>query len=158
MTNIERQTPETGRLQLALNVEDLEASTKFYSDLFGTEPVKRKDGYVNFAIAEPPLKLILFQGASGGTINHLGVEVADTVDVSTATERLRSAEMPVDVEDNVTCCYSTQDKVWVTGPDGEKWEYYTVLADADRLVSDSQSCGCENQASSTTTGCCTAVA
>lgn len=158
MTNIERQTPKTGRLQLAINVADIEASTRFYSDLFGTEPVKRKDGYVNFAIAEPPLKLILFQGDDGGTINHLGVEVADTADVSTATERLRKTEMLVDVEDNVTCCYATQDKVWVTGPDGEKWEYYTVLGDAEQLAPDTESCGCETRTPRSSAACCTAVA
>ena len=156
--NIARETPKTGRLQLAINVKDIEASTRFYSDLFGTEPVKRRDGYVNFAIAEPPLKLILFQGDDGGTINHLGVEVADTDDVTTATERLRETEMLLDVEDNVTCCYATQDKVWVTGPDGERWEYYTVLADAEQLASASTACGCDAGVSSTASACCTEVA
>lgn len=144
------ETPATGRVQLALNVEDLEASERFYADLFGVEPIKRKPGYVNFAIAQPPLKLILFQGGDGGTINHLGIEVPSSKDVSDAIERLEDADMDVEIEEKVTCCYASQDKVWATAPDGEKWEYYTVLADVDRLES--------NQGSETATQCCSAVA
>jgi len=158
MENTAQQTPLTGRLQLALNVEDLEASTRFYSDLFGAEPVKRKDGYVNFAIAEPPLKLILFEGVEGGTINHLGVEVPSSADVQTTIARLEKTEMLTDVENNVSCCYATQDKVWVTAPDGEKWEYYAVLADTDQLASDAGTCGCTTSKGTTSTACCTAVA
>jgi catechol 2,3-dioxygenase-like lactoylglutathione lyase family enzyme len=139
-------TPSPGRLQLALNVEDLEASERFYTNLFGVGPVKKKPGYVNFAIAEPPLKLILFEGDTGGTINHLGVEVATSERVSDAIGRLEEAEMEIEIEEQVTCCYASQDKVWTTGPDGEKWEYYTVLADVDENTP-------ENAA-----GCCTAVA
>ncbi len=136
MANTAQTTPTTGRLQLALNVEDLEASKRFYSDLFGTEPVKERDGYVNFAIAEPPLKLILFQSSEGGTINHLGVEVPTSAGVKAAIGRLELTEMELDVEDEVTCCYATQDKVWATAPDGERWEYYTVLSDAEQFESD----------------------
>jgi catechol 2,3-dioxygenase-like lactoylglutathione lyase family enzyme len=158
MGNTAQKTPLSGRLQLALNVKDLEASTKFYSELFGTEPVKRKDGYVNFAIAEPPLKLILFQGSEGGTINHLGVEVATADDVDVAITRLEETSMLLDVEDNVTCCYATQDKVWVTAPDGERWEYYTVLADAEQMASDTGTCGCDTADVPSTGECCTQVA
>ncbi|KAA3638767.1 MAG: glyoxalase/bleomycin resistance/dioxygenase family protein [Armatimonadetes bacterium] len=137
MANTAQATPTTGRIQLALNVEDLEASTRFYSELFGTAPVKERDGYVNFAIAEPPLKLILFQGGEGGTINHLGVEVPSSDGVKAAISRLELTGMELDVEDEVTCCYATQDKVWATAPDGERWEYYTVLSDAEQMESDS---------------------
>jgi catechol 2,3-dioxygenase-like lactoylglutathione lyase family enzyme len=144
-------TPSTGRLQLALNVTDLEASERFYSDLFGVEPVKRKPGYVNFAITEPPLKLILFEGSDGGTINHFGVEVSTSQHVSDAIGRLEEAEMEIEIEieKKVTCCYAAQDKVWATAPDGEKWEYYTVLADVDESVTE--------QEANPTAGCCTAV-
>ena len=141
MANTAQETPTTGRLQLALNVEDLEASKRFYSELFGTEPVKERDGYVNFSIAEPPLKLILVQSNEGGTINHLGVEVPSSAGVKAAIGRLEPTEMKLDIENEVTCCYATQDKVWATAPDGERWEYYTVLADAEQLESDA--CGCE---------------
>ncbi len=127
-------TPATGRVQLALNVEDLEASERFYTDLFGVEPVKRRPGYVNFAIANPPLKLILFEGGTGGTINHLGVEVTTSQHVSDAIARLEDAEIVTEVEEKVTCCFASQHKVWATAPDGEKWEYYTVLADVDEVT------------------------
>jgi catechol 2,3-dioxygenase-like lactoylglutathione lyase family enzyme len=159
-------TPATGRVQLALNVTDLESSVRFYSDLFGTAPVKRKPGYANFAIAEPPLKLILFQSDQGGTINHLGVEVPTSGDVEATIERLGTTEMHLDIEQEVTCCYATQDKVWATAPDGERWEYYTVLKDADRLDSDTPSCECTDAACTCGTSapvgaapaCCTTVA
>jgi catechol 2,3-dioxygenase-like lactoylglutathione lyase family enzyme len=160
MKNTATGTPSTGRLQLALNVEDLAASTRFYADLFGAEPVKQRDGYVNFAIAEPPLKLILFQGPHGGTINHLGVEVPSSAEVKQTIDRLEDTEMHLDVEQAVTCCYATQNKVWVTAPDGERWEYYTVLADAEQAATDGDDCGCStaNAAASPAGACCTSAA
>ncbi len=119
------------RVQLALNVNDLESAISFYSKLFGTEPAKIRDGYANFAITEPPLKLVLIQNpGQGGTLNHLGVEVENTDLVTAATDRLRAEGLVADVEANTTCCYAVQDKVWVHGPDAEPWEVYTVLADA----------------------------
>lgn len=119
------------RVQLALNVNDLASAISFYSKLFGTEPAKVRDGYANFAIVEPPLKLVLIENPGhGGTLNHLGVEVEDTALVTAATDRLREAGLVTDVEENTTCCYAVQDKVWVHGPDQEPWEVYTVLADA----------------------------
>lgn len=127
------ETPATGRIQLALNVTDLAQSVEFYTNLFGQAPTKVRDGYANFAIAEPPLKLILFAGTNGGTINHLGVEVGDADQVSTAIGRMQDADMDLDIEEQVTCCYATQSKAWATAPDGERWEYYTVLADAEQL-------------------------
>lgn len=119
------------RIQLALNVSDLEQAVGFYSKLFGAEPAKRRPGYANFAIDEPPLKLVLFEGVgTGGTLNHLGVEVPTPGDVKTATGRLSGEGLPTLIEDEVECCYAVQDKVWVSDPDGARWEFYTVLGDS----------------------------
>jgi catechol 2,3-dioxygenase-like lactoylglutathione lyase family enzyme len=119
------------RVQLALNVNDLEAAIVFYSKLFGTAPAKVRDGYANFAIAEPPLKLVLIENpGAGGSLNHLGVEVESTEQVGAAIVRLQAEGLVADVEEQTTCCYAVQDKVWVHGPDAEPWEVYTVLADA----------------------------
>jgi lactoylglutathione lyase len=120
------------RVQLALNVDNLGEAIAFYSKLFDTEPAKVKDGYANFAIAEPALKLVLLENpGKGGTINHLGVEVESTDTVHTEIARLASEGMFTEEEMGTTCCFATQDKVWVTGPGGEKWEIYTVLADSE---------------------------
>jgi lactoylglutathione lyase len=120
------------RVQLALNVDDLDEAIAFYSKLFHTEPAKVKPGYANFAIAEPPLKLVLLENPGhGGTLNHLGVEVADTDTVRAEIGRLTEQGLFTDEEMNTTCCFATQDKVWVTGPAGERWEIYTVIADSD---------------------------
>src|SRR6478672_418388 len=119
------------RVQLALNVSDIDAAVAFYSKLFATEPAKRRPGYANFAIAEPPLKLVLFESENGGTLNHLGVEVATADEVTQATGRLRDDGLDTATEDNVTCCYAVQDKVWVDDPDGAPWEVYTVLGDVE---------------------------
>jgi catechol 2,3-dioxygenase-like lactoylglutathione lyase family enzyme len=123
------------RVQLALNVSDLEAAVDFYSKLFGAEPAKRRPGYANFAIAEPPLKLVLLENtaAGGGTLNHLGVEVPSTDEVTAATRRLSGEGLATDTEENITCCYAVQDKVWVSDPDGARWEVYTVLADSQEF-------------------------
>jgi catechol 2,3-dioxygenase-like lactoylglutathione lyase family enzyme len=121
-------------VQLALNVSDLEAAIEFYSKLFATEPAKRRPGYANFAIADPPLKLVLFEGGGEpGSLNHLGVEVESPAEAAAAAQRLHG-----DLETGVTCCYAVQDKVWVDGPDDRPWEIYTVVADA----SDSPACSC----------------
>jgi catechol 2,3-dioxygenase-like lactoylglutathione lyase family enzyme len=120
------------RVQLALNVSDLDAAVDFYSKLFATEPAKRQPGYANFAIAEPPLKLVLMENASAaGTVNHLGVEVATSDEVASAQVRLSDEGLATAVEDNVSCCYAVQDKVWLDDPDGASWEIYTVLADIE---------------------------
>ena len=120
------------RVQLALRVADLDAAVDFYSRLFDAVPAKRRPGYANFAIAEPPLKLVLLEGEprEATRMDHLGVEVPSTNDVTDATSRLADAGLATRVEDNTTCCYAVQDKVWVTGPGGEPWEVYTVTADA----------------------------
>ena len=120
------------RAQLALNVDDLDEAILFYSKLFDTPPAKVKPGYANFAVAEPPLKLVLIENRGrGGTLNHLGVEVESSDAVHAEIERLASEGMFTEEEIGTTCCFATQDKVWVTGPGGERWEVYTVLADAE---------------------------
>ncbi|MDT5045725.1 MAG: hypothetical protein QOG75_1578 [Mycobacterium sp.] len=119
------------RVQLALNVDDLDEAITFYSKLFNTAPAKVKEGYANFAVAEPPLKLVLRHNpGKGGTINHLGVEVESSEQVHTEIARLSGEGLFTDEEIGTTCCFATQDKVWVTGPAGEKWEVYTVLSDS----------------------------
>ncbi|AHD24180.1 cadmium transporter (plasmid) [Rhodococcus pyridinivorans SB3094] len=127
------------RAQLALNVDDLEEAVAFYTKLFGTEPAKLEPGYANFAIAEPPLKLVLLENpGKGGTINHLGVEVESSEKVHAEIARLTGEGLFTEEEIGTTCCFATQDKVWVTGPAGEKWEVYTVLADSETFGSSPQ--------------------
>jgi len=120
------------RVQLALRVPDLEAAVGFYTQLFGAEPAKRRPGYANFAIAEPPLKLVLLEGdgSEPTRMDHLGVEVESTEEVTAATNRLAEQGLATSVEQNTECCYAVQDKVWVRGPGNEPWEVYTVVADA----------------------------
>ncbi|SDQ78141.1 ArsI/CadI family heavy metal resistance metalloenzyme [Thermostaphylospora chromogena] len=132
------------RVQLALRVPDLEGSIEFYSKLFGVEPAKRRPGYANFAIAEPPLKLVLLEGESGEPtrMDHLGVEVEDTAQVAAATERLQEAGLATFEEKDTTCCYALQDKVWVQGPGNEPWEVYVVKADAGTLTEEAGSTCC----------------
>jgi catechol 2,3-dioxygenase-like lactoylglutathione lyase family enzyme len=119
------------RVQLALNVEDIDEAVTFYSRLFDAGPAKRRPGYANFALDEPALKLVLIENpGKGGSLNHLGVEVSSPDEVVAATRRLSAEGLATEVEDGTTCCYAVQDKVWVTGPGKERWEVYTVLADA----------------------------
>ncbi len=126
--------PATGRVQLALNVSDVDRAVEFYSKAFGVEPAKRRPGYANFAIERPPLKLVLIEAAEGGTLNHLGVEVIDTPAVNDATKALVDAGLTTFEEQGVECCYAKQDKVFVTDPDGAEWEWYTVLEDSPTLT------------------------
>ncbi|MFR9799125.1 ArsI/CadI family heavy metal resistance metalloenzyme [Streptomyces sp. MS06] len=137
------------RVQLALRVPDLDASIAFYSRLFGTEPAKRRDGYANFAIAEPPLKLVLIEGVPNEDtrLDHLGVEVESTEAVHAATGRLSEAGLETTEENDTACCYALQDKVWVRGPGLEPWEVYVVKADADSLARQPGSACCTGQAS-----------
>jgi catechol 2,3-dioxygenase-like lactoylglutathione lyase family enzyme len=119
------------RLQLALNVADIDEAVEFYSTLFDATPVKRRPGYANFAIEDPALKLVLFEDPDGtGTLNHLGVERGSMEEVEAEAGRLEAAGLELRVEGDVVCCYARQDKHWVTGPDGQEWENYVVLADA----------------------------
>ncbi|MFF4569152.1 ArsI/CadI family heavy metal resistance metalloenzyme [Streptomyces sp. NPDC001410] len=136
------------RVQLALRVPDLDASIAFYTKLFGTEPAKLRDGYANFAIAEPPLKLVLIEGTPDEPtrMDHLGVEVETTEAVHAATTRLGEAGLATDVENDTTCCYALQDKVWVHGPGQEPWEVYVVKGDADSLAKEQGSTCCTGPA------------
>ncbi len=124
------------RVQLALNVADLDAAIGFYSKLFATEPAKVRSGYANFAITEPPLKLVLIEHPDGrghgvaGALNHLGVEVETPEQVEAASARLAGLGLDPEVQEATTCCYAVQDKAWVNDPDGAPWEVYAVLADA----------------------------
>jgi catechol 2,3-dioxygenase-like lactoylglutathione lyase family enzyme len=119
------------RIQLALRVGDLDAAVGFYGELFGVGPAKRRPGYANFAVADPPLKLVLIEGTPGADtgLDHLGIEVGTAGDVTDAAARLSAAGLPTDLREGTTCCYAVQDKVWVHGPGGEPWEVYTVTAD-----------------------------
>jgi len=150
------------RVQLALNVSDLDEAIIFYSKLFETSPAKVRPGYANFAVDEPPLKLVLIEGVGvPGSINHLGVEVASTDEVTAATTQFADAGLETDVEEQTTCCYAVQDKVWVDGPDGARWEVYTVLADAEAsegIGGDERCCTSASVAPTTASashsGCC----
>src|SRR5215469_703566 len=122
----------SSRVQLALNVNDIDQAVAFYAKLFGTGPAKRRPGYANFAVADPPLKLVLLENpGQGGSLNHLGVEVPDTDTVEAEQARLARSGLAATEEHDTTCCYARQDKFWVQGaPDGESWEVYTVLEDS----------------------------
>lgn len=137
------------RVQLALNVANIDAAVAFYSKLFDAEPAKRRPGYANFSIANPPFKLVLIENPAGrgegvgGALNHLGVEVETPGEVQAATVRLAEEGLGPDVQESTTCCYAVQDKAWVNDPDGAPWEVYTVLADAPAetgLGGDGQCC------------------
>jgi catechol 2,3-dioxygenase-like lactoylglutathione lyase family enzyme len=149
------------RVQLALRVSDLSASVDFYTRLFGTPPAKERPGYANFAIAEPPLKLVLIEGQPGETtrLDHLGVEVETAEEVTAATSRLAGQGLPTVTEENTACCYALQDKVWVTAPGTEPWEVYTVKGDAPAREKQAGSACCTPAAAPDTpaaqdTACC----
>ena len=153
------------RVQLALRVADLDASIEFYSKLFGAVPAKRRPGYANFAIAEPPLKLVLLEGEPGQStvMDHLGVEVETTGEVTAATQRLTHEGLATATEEDTACCYAVQDKVWVTGPGAEPWEVYVVKGDANVLDKAADSACCAPSAAnaeetvpagSSTSTCC----
>jgi len=150
------------RVQLALNVSDIDEAVAFYSKLFQAEPAKRRPGYANFAIAEPALKLVLIENPDAeGRLNHLGVEVESTEEVGAATARLTGEGLACATEEAVDCCFAVQDKVWVDDPDGAPWEIYTVLADsaggADgqlRTVEPGQDAMCCGAAPESAARCC----
>lgn len=155
------------RVQLALRVSDLEKSVAFYTSLFGIEPAKLRPGYANFALTDPPLKLVLIEGEPDQptVMDHLGVEVETTAEVDAATTRLSELGLFTAVENDTTCCYAVQDKVWVHGPGAEPWEVYTVKADAPDATSvhpvrqpNSGNCECGTPTSSSevplATSCC----
>ena len=129
------------RLQLAINVTDLDAAIEFYSRLFAAEPYKVKPGYANFAIADPPLKLVLFEGAEGGTINHLGVETDSADEVVAAEARLAASGLETTGIDDTICCFAEKVETWVTDPDGARWEWYVKTADAESMGSSAEEPG-----------------
>jgi catechol 2,3-dioxygenase-like lactoylglutathione lyase family enzyme len=146
----------SNRVQLALNVSDVDAAVEFYGKLFGAEPAKRRPGYANFAIADPPLKLVLIEDPAvrgegvSGALNHLGVEVASTDDVRAASDRLAAEGLATAEQEGVSCCYAVQDKVWVQDPDGAPWEVYTVLADVPADATALQGCCTSSDRAETT--------
>jgi catechol 2,3-dioxygenase-like lactoylglutathione lyase family enzyme len=154
------------RVQLALRVADLRGSIEFYTKLFGAEPAKIRDGYANFAIAEPPLKLVLIEGKDDEPtrLDHLGVEVQDSGQVADAAQRLKESGLVTLEENDTACCYALQDKVWVHGPGQEPWEVYVVKADADTLAKADESVCCspgatagqdaERETAAAGSGCC----
>jgi catechol 2,3-dioxygenase-like lactoylglutathione lyase family enzyme len=136
LTNVNVLEVIVSRVQLALNVSNLDEAVEFYSKFFKVGPAKVRAGYANFAIEQPPLKLVLFENPdSSGTINHLGVEVFSTEEVTAAAEYLAGEGLLTDLEDQTTCCYAVQDKVWVDGPDASRWEVYTVLDNSEHANS-----------------------
>ncbi|WP_431967394.1 ArsI/CadI family heavy metal resistance metalloenzyme [Nocardia sp. bgisy134] len=155
------------RVQLALNVDDLDTAVAFYSTLFQAEPAKRKPGYANFAIAEPPLKLVLIENPGhGGSLNHLGVEVESPEQVHSEIARLSEAGLFTEEQIATTCCFATQDKVWVSGPGTERWEVYTVLADSETFGAAPEldsaeavaECCADTSAEAAADSCCTPAA
>jgi hypothetical protein len=145
------------RIQLALNISDLDEAIEFYSKFFKTEPAKVREGYANFAIDEPPLKLVLIENEGDpGSINHLGVEVFSTDEVTDASSYLNSVGLATQVEKSTTCCFAVQDKVWVEGIDGSPWEVYTVLEDSDTTngIKGDDTCCVSSSGSSASTACC----
>ena len=146
------------RVQLALNVTDVDAAVTFYEKVFNTPATKRRPGYANFAIAEPPLKLVLIENPSGASLNHIGVEVETVSDVHTATESFVEAGLTTYEEQGVECCYAKQDKVFVTDPNGLAWEFYTVLGDSPVAEKATDTC-CEStpeviESTETAAACC----
>lgn len=127
------EAPPTQRLQLALNVKDLDEAIAFYTKMFGTEPARLRPGYANFAIANPPLKLVLFEGNEAGTINHLGVEVTTSEEVIEAEQRLIKAGLETTGIDDTVCCYAEKTETWLHGPDTTRWEWYVRHGDSEQM-------------------------
>jgi catechol 2,3-dioxygenase-like lactoylglutathione lyase family enzyme len=155
-----RRRMAMSRVQLALNVNDIDEAVTFYTKLFGTEPAKRRPGYANFAVAEPPLKLLLIENPGhGGSVNHLGVEVGDIDTVDAEQHRLANEGLSSVDERGTTCCYAKQDKFWVDGaPNGERWEIYTVLEDSPTFgCGPTDDGGCSSAPAADGSTCCTAT-
>jgi catechol 2,3-dioxygenase-like lactoylglutathione lyase family enzyme len=147
----------TSRIQLALNVADIEAATRFYADMFGVQPAKRRPGYANFVVSDPPLKLVLFEDAGAASpLNHLGVEVASAADVLAATRRFTDAGLAHTTAEVNACCHAVQDKAWVAAPDVPlgAWEFYTVLDDDPTTAQASTGTCCTAGPDDATTPCC----
>jgi catechol 2,3-dioxygenase-like lactoylglutathione lyase family enzyme len=150
----------TRRVQLALNVADLEEATRFYRDFFGVEPAKRRAGYANFAIADPPLKLVLFENPTAtSALNHLGVEAASTDEVAAAAARFAAAGLTATTASEERCCHAVLDKVWVDAPEVPHggWEFYTVLADDLESAADDDTGRCCTSDPAAPAGACCAT-
>ena len=150
---------DTSRIQLALNVSDIEAATRFYSDMFGVGPAKQRAGYANFEVADPPLKLVLFEHPEASSaLNHLGVEVRSSADVVAAADRFAAAGLSHRMTESDLCCHAVQDKVWVDAPDVPlgAWEVYTVLADDPTNGAGTQSACCSTAPDDGNGPCCAA--
>lgn len=144
------------RLQLAINVTDLDRAVEFYSRLFDTTPAKVKPGYANFAIADPPLKLVLFEGPQGATLNHLGVEVETAEEVASAERRLSAAGLETTGVDDTACCFAEKTETWVVDPDGARWEWYVRSGDSEQIHNTIiRSHSREAETNPTSTTCCT---
>lgn len=146
-------TTTTPRVQLALNVENLEDAIAYYSKLFGVDVNKRKPGYANFAIDNPPLKLVLFENDQAERLNHLGVETFDNADVEAAISRLEAAEIADEIEREEVCCFAKQSKVWSADPQGLRWEWYTVHEDSETFFAEAEAAASETPAAGTA-ACC----
>ena len=148
------------RVQLALNVSDIDEAVAFYSKLFATEPAKRKPGYANFAIADPPLKLVLIEGEGGGTLNHLGVEVETGAEVEAAEARLSDDGLQTTGVDDTICCYAAKTETWVNDPDGAPWEFYVKTGDTEQMTNtilgpgETAQCCAPADEAATVGGCC----
>ena len=134
------------RLQLALNVPDLEAAIDFYGRLFGVEVAKRKPGYANFEVDQPALKLVLFESDGTDRLNHLGVEVFEGEAVAAAAEQIQAAGLTLERDEEEQCCFARQNKAITYAPDGTMWEWYRKLDDLAGFADD--------EAPTTATSCC----
>lgn len=143
------------RLQLAINVTDIDQAVEFYASMFGAAPAKVKPGYANFEIADPPLKLVLFESSQGATLNHLGVEVETAGEVMSAEHRLRDAGLETTGVDETVCCFAEKAETWVVDPDGARWEWYVKSGDAEQFHNTIvQSHPRDTEAAPASTPCC----
>jgi len=133
-----RAVNHTMRLQLALNVKDIDEAVEFYTKMFATEPAKRRPGYANFAIANPPLKLVLFEGGEAGTINHLGVETSTAEEVAYAEARIGAEGIETSGIDDTVCCFAEKTETWINGPDKTRWEWYVRTGDSEQMMNTSR--------------------
>lgn len=137
------------RLQLALNVDDIDEAVTFYSKMFNATPHKRRPGYANFALDTPPLKLVLFENPGAGErLNHLGVELLEPSEVEDAIIRMDRLGIAEEIERGRDCCHAIQDKVWAREPQGLRWEWYRITDDMqdETMPKDDSRCCVEEEA------------
>jgi catechol 2,3-dioxygenase-like lactoylglutathione lyase family enzyme len=137
---------------VAVNVKNLDQSVLFYTHLFGVEPVKVKPAYAKFDLEQPALNFTLNEGGEvSGGLNHLGIQVSSIEEVFKAKERLQQANLATFDEMNTNCCYARQDKIWVTSPDGHRWEVFMVHENVEENDEESS---LDEQASNNISSCC----